>query len=1026
MSDPIATFQGLGTGIQFRDLVDSIIQAESQPINLVRQQINQAQARKQAWSGFRTRVQNLNTEAAGLADLSRLRVFNTAVGDASLATVTAGTGAREGAFSLAVDQLATREKVGSDVFASRTEALGLSGEFVINGRSVSISEDQSLEGVVRAVNATDSGTAPSGVSASIVGTADEGYRMVLTSQDSGAVGLQLFDGATGLLQSLGFLDTTVALRQRTSDGAMSSGFTSASGSVNGMLALTTPPSGTVDIGGLAVDIDLSVQSLEDIAGAINTAAAGAGSAISAAVVQDEGSVASYRLDISGTTSFTDSNAVLESLGVLERGRAAVSQQLQAAAFTAGDATTVATGATLLTDLWAGGAATGVQAGDTLEFQGTRGDGTTFTQTFTVGAGSTYQDVVDALNSATEGFQTGERTATAAIDAEGRIVVTDDTGGSSQLALALYTNNEGGGSLDFGQVQVTTEGRQRELVAGQDAVFQVDGQSFVRSTNTISDVVDGVTVNLTGTSEEATEVQVTRDLEAAADAMGSFVDAMNDIMDFTTGETFTDGERQVQNALRGDGVLRGLRGQLKRAFETTLSDLFGDVRRLGDVGITIQRSGEYEFDRTAFTDTLQTDPAAVERLFQVTGSGSVSTLQYVFSGDDTQVGTYAVNITQAAARATASSAGFGGTYVDDGTADTLQITESRTGSVYDVALNNGDTAEDIAAALNTRFGTGAARELQSSTVLYADGVGTVAGSSTALQDLYNGSGTTLGVADGDVFTISGTDDNGNSFLSEFTVSDVTTQTLDDLADAVSDALGTDVEVGFDGGLLTATSTQAGARSFTLSVTSDNAGGGSFSVGSLGAVTEGRSADLLSASVEAGELVIRSDAFGAAAGFDLAVVAGGGDGSASLGLTAGSYAGTDVQGSIGGEVAEGAGRNLTGAEGTPADGLVISYGGADTGVVGEFSFSRGIASILEQVTDQFLRTGGVLGGIDSRIDDQVERYNDRIDRVEDRLARRRVALLEQFTRLEESIAEANSRGQFLLSQLGSLPQGGGGLL
>lgn len=1027
MSDPIASFQGLGTGIQFRDLVDSIIQAESRPLALVQQQITKAETRKRAWDAFRTRVQTLNTEAAGLADLSKLRVFNTTVGNSAAATVTAGTSAREGSFSLGVQQLATNEKVGSDVFASRTEALGLSGEFIVNGRAISITADQSLEGVARTINAANTGTAASRVSATVVGSAQEGYRMVLGSQDAGAMGMQLFDGATGLLQSLGFLDASVSIRQRTSDGALGAGFTSASSTVAGLLGTTAAPSGTVGIGGLSVAVDLSQDSLTDVAAAINAAAADAGSAITASVVQGSASNGStvYRLDISGTTSFTDDGSVLETLGVLERGRSAVAQQLQAAAFTAGDASTVATGATLLTDLWAGGASANVQVGDTLEFAGTRGDGTTFTQSFTVQAGSTYQDVVDALNSATEGFQSGTRTATAAIDAEGRITVMDDTGGSSQLALAMYTNNEGGGSLDFGELEVAAAGRERELVAGQDAIFQVDGQTLTRSRNSISDVVDGVTINLTATTETATEVQITRDLDAAAEAMGSFVDAMNAILDFTTGETYQDGDREVQNALRGDGVLRGLRSQIKNAFETTLSELFGDVRRLGDVGITIQRSGEYEFDESAFTEALQSNPAAVERLFQVTGSGSVSTLQYVFSGDDTQVGTYDVNITQAASRATASTSGFGGTYVDDGVADTLQVTESRTGSVYSVALNNGDTAQDIVDALNTQFGSSSARQLQASTGLYADAVGTAAASSTLLQDLYNSGGGSLGVANGDVLSISGTDDNGASILADFTVTDISSQTLGDLADAVSEALGSDVEVTFEGGLLTATSTSGGARSFTLSVTSDNAGGGSFSVGSLSTVEEGRDASLLAASVEGGEVVVRSQAYGAAAGFDVAFTAGGSDGSASLGIGAGSYAGTDVQGTIGGEAATGAGRNLTAADGTAADGLVISYAGADTGAVGEFSFSRGIAGLLEQVTDRFLKTGGVLAGVADRINDQIDRYNDRIDSVQDRLERRRAGLIEQFSRLEESIAALQARGNYLTSQLASLPQTSGSL-
>lgn len=1026
MSDPIASFQGLGTGINFRDLVDQIIAAESQPIVQMRQRISQANARDSAWTEFQTRLRSLNTLSSNLSDLSSIRSFNTSVADASVASATAGLSAREGSFSLAVQQLAASERLGSDVFASRTEALGFSGDFVINGRTVSLSADQSLSDVATAVNAVSTGTESARVRASVVGSSTEGYRLVLTSQDPGAGGIDLVDSPSGALQSLGFLDATTTLANRTSDGARSGGFASSSGTLGGLLGLASgSPAGTVNVGGLSVAVDLATDSLEDIATAINTAAAGAGSAITAEVVADSsGGSTVYRLDVSGTTSFTDAGGVLESIGLLERGRSAVAQQVEFAAFTDGDGSTVATGGTLLTDLWSGGASSGVQVGDTLDLVGTRGDGTSFSTTFTVQSDSSYQDLVDTLNAATGGFQEGTRTATASIDAEGRLVVTDDAGGSSRLSLAVYSNNEGGGRLDFGEETVAARGRLRELVTGQDAIFQVDGQTFTRSSNSVSDVVAGVTVNLTGVSDTPTNVQITRDLEVAADAVEEFMDAMNQVLEFANSERYTPEEGSERtNPLFGDAVLRGMKSQLKNIFETTLGDAFGDVSRLGDIGITIQRSGQYAFDREAFTSALQADPSAVERLFQVSGSGSVSSLQYIFSTDDTGVGSYDVNITQAASRARAASSGFAG-YVDDGTPDTLQVTHSGSGSVYSVLLNDGDTAQDIVDALNAEFDAGAARQLQATTGLYADAGGTPAGTGTLLQDLYSGGGASLGVADGDTLSISGTNDSGDAILASFSVTDVTTQTVGDLAEAISSALGTSVEVTLENGLLTATSTTNGGRSFSVSLTSDNAGGGSFSVGSLSTVEAGRTAGVMEAAVESGEVVIRTAASGATAGFDLAVTPGGGSGAGSLGITAGSYAGTDVAGTIGGEAATGEGSTLTADEGTAADGLVITYSGADTGVVGQFTFTRGIAALMEQLSDQFLEPGGSLDGVQDRIDDQVDRFNDRIEAFEDRMERRRAALIRQFTTLEQSIAQLQARGNFLTSQLAGLPTGGGG--
>ena len=55
-------------------------------------------------------------------------------------------------------------------------------------------------------------------------------------------------------------------------------------------------------------------------------------------------------------------------------------------------------------------------------------------------------MLDRLNDPTDGLQAGARTATASIGADGAIVVTDDAGGTSRLALSIVANNEGGGAL----------------------------------------------------------------------------------------------------------------------------------------------------------------------------------------------------------------------------------------------------------------------------------------------------------------------------------------------------------------------------------------------------------------------------------------------------------------------------------------------------------------------------------------------------------------------------------------------------
>jgi flagellar hook-associated protein 2 len=868
----------------------------------------------------------------------------------------------------------------------------------------------------------------SGITASVLYRGPDAYSIVLTADESGAAGVGLGDTSGGVLKSLGFIDTTTHIKHQTSNGAESDTFSTSTASVAGSLGLTDPPaSGDVTIGGFTVTIDLATMSLDDVALAINTAASGAGSSVTATVVadpQDDGTQ-QYYLDLDGTTAFTDTNAILETMGVLEAGRSDVAQVVSSGmAFTDGDASTLASAATDLQDLWVNGVDAGVQAGDTLTLAGTRGDGSTLTMTYTVGSNDDLQDLVDALNSNVDGFQAGDRTATASISAEGRLVVTDDQSGGSWLDLSIVAHNEGGGTLDFGDFSMTQTGRAREITSGQDALLEVDGTFMSRSSNVITDGIPGVTLRLLEAGDTVATIDVTRNTQVTAEKVQAFVAAFNELSEWVSAQFSGAGAEDGVDSppLSGDTVLRHMRDTLKNAMLTQLDAVVGgDLTRLADIGIEINRYGTFDLDGAKLLEALENDPVVVQRLFGVHGAGSTSALSYVSAGGEAQSGEYEVDITQAASRGAVASAGFGGTYVDDGTADVLTITDLSSGSAYDVSLSNGMTLTEIIGALNTEFATPRSHSVQASTALYADAIGTAATDATLLQDLFDAGGSSLGVADGDVITISGTRANGSSFHTEYSVTDIATQTLGGLRSAVEAALGSSEEVTWENGLLTASALEEGVSSLAFSITSDNAGGGTLSFGTMDVTTEGRGTVNITATDEGGELMIRHGDYGSRYGFEVSFAAGGSDGSASLGIGTGTYAGLDVEGTIGGYAATGTGQILTGADDTRIEGLMIRYEGADTGIVGDMLFSRGAASAVESVADLFLGSAeGSIEALVDNIDPLVERLNDRIENLQTRLESRRRHLIAKFARLEEALAILQNQSDWLASQIANLPK------
>jgi flagellar hook-associated protein 2 len=441
VTGPIGTISGLSSGIQWRDLIDQIMKAEQtrtlDPVTARQTALNKQST---AWTTFQGLAAKVRTTAAALRDQASFDALSasatrSATTSRDLVSATATTGASPGTYGVEVLALARAEKLGGSFVADSSAALGVSGAFALNGVSITVAAGDSLVGVRDKINAANTGSTASGVSATIISTA-AGAHIVLASSATGAAGIDTVDGTTGTLQSLGFIDATTSANIAASGVTQTHRVSSATIAIGAFLGLTMPAATTMSVGGAVVSVDLAVDSLTTIASKINTATGNA----SAASVQSEtiGGKTSYRL-VTNATVATDSSMNLANstralavLGFTRPGRTGVTQVLKSANTFVDSGTTVnATGTALLTALQTNSQSLGIVATDTVTITGTRGDGTTITGTLAVGAGTTLQNLVDAVTAA----GAGARAATASLSG-GRIVLTDGTTGDSQLALSV--------------------------------------------------------------------------------------------------------------------------------------------------------------------------------------------------------------------------------------------------------------------------------------------------------------------------------------------------------------------------------------------------------------------------------------------------------------------------------------------------------------------------------------------------------------------------------------------------------------
>jgi len=204
---------GLASGLDWQKIIEQLRAVEHKRIDLIESKKKTYADKLSAWQTINTKLLSLKTAAGKINRSSYFNLYtvalssNTTTAAEDILSVTTTTDASPGSYQIKVNSLASAQKLSSTSFASQTAALNLSGDIIIGGRTVSISTTDSLSSIRNKINAVNSGSNASKVTASIVNYGNEGYRLILTSDEEGIAGISLLNGgATDLLGLLGFVD----------------------------------------------------------------------------------------------------------------------------------------------------------------------------------------------------------------------------------------------------------------------------------------------------------------------------------------------------------------------------------------------------------------------------------------------------------------------------------------------------------------------------------------------------------------------------------------------------------------------------------------------------------------------------------------------------------------------------------------------------------------------------------------------------------------------------------------------------
>jgi len=158
-----------------------------------------------------------------------------------------------------------------------------------------------------------------------------------------------------------------------------------------------------------------------------------------------------------------------------------------------------------------------------------------------------------------------------------------------------------------------------VMEAQDAQLEVDGLSVVRSSNSLNDVLPGVTLNLVG--EGTAQVRVARDTGAVLNAVQEFVTAYNAFVDFARGQMSYDPQsKSGKPPLHAQSTLRNMHSQLRVLVTDAVGGLAPEMDSLWKIGITTGevgseagRDGKLTVDEAKLKAALAGDLSGVMRL-----------------------------------------------------------------------------------------------------------------------------------------------------------------------------------------------------------------------------------------------------------------------------------------------------------------------------------------------------------------------------------------------------------------------------
>ncbi len=264
------------------------------------------------------------------------------------------------------------------------------------------------------------------------------------------------------------------------------------------------------------------------------------------------------------------------------------------------------------------------------------------------ANDTLNGISTAINQANAGV-----TSSVINDGTGyRLTVTSNTSGAANI-IKISAQDDDGNNTDMNGLSALAFDSSNNItnmtqsIAPQDANIVLNGISVTRSTNTISDLINGVTLNLNNNSAGSTVLSVSNDTAGLLSKVKAFVSAYNQTMGTMTG-TSVAGTPNNNGPIYGSSIVNSITNSMMNV--TTDNDANSS---LALIGITHDKNGVLQVDSNMLSSAVASNPQQVVSILNAMSTTLDNTLtNYIATSIPSQQDTYNTDITDLTTKANA--------------------------------------------------------------------------------------------------------------------------------------------------------------------------------------------------------------------------------------------------------------------------------------------------------------------------------------------------------------------------------------